>query len=81
MTVSFLSELDLRQEKGLIDPDTVLLTVEDPKARVGSGGATVNTLLVVAEHLSARAGLTVWFDGLTNKIFSHFNSLLGEVPL
>jgi hypothetical protein len=27
--------------------------------RVGSGGATLNALLVAAEHLSARAGFTV----------------------
>ncbi|XP_064640542.1 L-fucose kinase-like [Lineus longissimus] len=56
---TFQKELDLRQEKGIIDGDTVLLTVEDPKARVGSGGATINALLVVAEHLSAHAGFTV----------------------
>ena len=37
----------------------LLLTLEDPKARVGSGGATVNALLVVAEHLSAKAGYEV----------------------
>ena len=28
------------------------VTVEDPQARVGSGGATLNALLVVAERLS-----------------------------
>ena len=37
----------------------MLLTLEDPKARVGSGGASVNALLVVAEHLSAKAGYEV----------------------
>ena len=37
----------------------LLLTLEDPKARVGSGGATVNALLVVTEHLSAKAGYEV----------------------
>lgn len=31
----------------------------DPKVRVGSGGASVNALLVVAEHLSAKAGYEV----------------------
>lgn len=36
-----------------------MLTVEDPKDHVGSGGATLNALLVIAEHLSARKGYTV----------------------
>ncbi|NXP04191.1 FUK kinase, partial [Thinocorus orbignyianus] len=37
----------------------LLLAVEDPWAPLGSGGATLNALLVAAEHLSARAGCTV----------------------
>ncbi|NWY72784.1 FUK kinase, partial [Erithacus rubecula] len=37
----------------------LLLAVEDPWAHLGSGGATLNALLVAAEHLSARAGCTV----------------------
>ncbi|NWS47635.1 FUK kinase, partial [Probosciger aterrimus] len=37
----------------------LLLAVEDPWACLGSGGATLNALLVAAEHLSARAGCTV----------------------
>ena len=37
----------------------LLLTLEDPKARIGSGGATINALLVVTEHLSAKAGYEV----------------------
>ncbi|NXJ83259.1 FUK kinase, partial [Trogon melanurus] len=37
----------------------LLLALEDPWARLGSGGATLNALLVAAEHLSARAGCTV----------------------
>ncbi|NWY90532.1 FUK kinase, partial [Loxia curvirostra] len=37
----------------------LLLAVEDPWALLGSGGATLNALLVAAEHLSARAGCTV----------------------
>ncbi|KAF7701866.1 hypothetical protein HF521_001149 [Silurus meridionalis] len=40
-------------------PGTLLLTVPDPQEHVGSGGATLNALLVAAEHLSARAGYTV----------------------
>uniref|UniRef100_A0A4W3IKW1 Fucose kinase n=1 Tax=Callorhinchus milii TaxID=7868 RepID=A0A4W3IKW1_CALMI len=56
---TFQRELEIRQQKGFISPGVVLLTVEDPKAQVGSGGATLNALLVAAEHLSARAGYTV----------------------
>ncbi|XP_071824036.1 L-fucose kinase-like isoform X2 [Apostichopus japonicus] len=52
-------ELEIRQRKGFIDNNTLLLTVEDPQARVGSGGATLNALLVVAEHLSQQHGFTV----------------------
>lgn len=52
-------ELEIRQRKGSIAAGVVLLTVEDPEAHVGSGGATLNALLVAAEHLSARAGYTV----------------------
>ncbi|XP_014671997.1 PREDICTED: L-fucose kinase-like [Priapulus caudatus] len=60
-------ELNVRQKKGLIDADTLVLTVEDPKARVGSGGATLNALLVAAEYLSAKQGYTVVNgDALTN---------------
>lgn len=54
-----LSELEIHQSKGFFDKDVLLLTLEDPKARVGSGGASVNALLVVAEHLSAKAGYEV----------------------
>ncbi|XP_038068725.1 L-fucose kinase-like [Patiria miniata] len=52
-------ELEVRQKKGYIDKDVLLLTVEDPQVRVGSGGATLNALLVVSEHLSQRHGYTV----------------------
>ncbi|KAL9974569.1 hypothetical protein ACROYT_G011620 [Oculina patagonica] len=53
---TFQKELEIHQSKGFFDKDVLLLTLEDPKARVGSGGASVNALLVVAEHLSANAG-------------------------
>ncbi|XP_068115798.1 L-fucose kinase isoform X2 [Hyperolius riggenbachi] len=56
---AFQKELEIRQRRGLLPRDTLLLTVEDPQAHVGSGGATLNALLVAAEHLSARAGYTV----------------------
>lgn len=56
---AFQRELEIRQRRGVLPPHTLLLTVEDPQAHVGSGGATLNALLVAAEHLSARAGHTV----------------------
>ncbi|XP_064375489.1 L-fucose kinase isoform X2 [Dromaius novaehollandiae] len=49
----------MRQRRGALGRRPVLLAVEDPSARPGSGGATLNALLVAAEHLSARAGRTV----------------------
>lgn len=61
----FFQELEIHQNKGFIDKDVLLLTLEDPKARVGSGGATVNALLVVTEHLSAKAGYEVSFYSCT----------------
>nr|XP_031536671.1 L-fucose kinase isoform X4 [Vicugna pacos] len=55
----FQKELEIRQKREQIPARTLLLAVEDPEVRVGSGGATLNALLVAAEHLSARAGFTV----------------------
>ncbi|XP_076989108.1 L-fucose kinase isoform X3 [Tamandua tetradactyla] len=55
----FQRELEVRQKREQIPAGTLLLAVEDPETRVGSGGATLNALLVAAEHLSARAGFTV----------------------
>ncbi|XP_077612454.1 L-fucose kinase isoform X1 [Crocuta crocuta] len=55
----FQRELEVRQKREQIPARTLLLAVEDPEMRVGSGGATLNALLVAAEHLSARAGFTV----------------------
>ena len=53
------TELEIRRQLGWIGPDTLLLTVEDPKPNIGSGSALLNALLCVAERLSARRGLTV----------------------
>lgn len=53
------AELEIRQKREQIPAGTLLLAVEDPEVHVGSGGATLNALLVAAEHLSARAGFTV----------------------
>lgn len=55
----YVSELEVRQKRGVLPADALLLTVPDPHARLGSGGATLNALLVAAEHLSARAGYSV----------------------
>uniref|UniRef100_U3JY51 Fucose kinase n=1 Tax=Ficedula albicollis TaxID=59894 RepID=U3JY51_FICAL len=54
-------ELEVRRLRGGLGPrpPALLLAVEDPWAHLGSGGATLNALLVAAEHLSARAGCTV----------------------
>jgi fucokinase len=59
LDVFLITEIEIRQQKGLIAEDVILLTVEDPKSEVGSGGATLNALLVVAEHISAKQGFTV----------------------
>ncbi|XP_018608232.2 L-fucose kinase isoform X2 [Scleropages formosus] len=56
---AFQKELKLRQQRGYLPQEALLLTVSDPQERLGSGGATLNALLVAAEHLSARAGHTV----------------------
>ncbi|OXB54282.1 hypothetical protein ASZ78_002909 [Callipepla squamata] len=54
------AELELRRRRGALGRQPVLvLALEDPWVGVGSGGATLNAVLVAAEHLSARAGCTV----------------------
>ncbi|KAK7114033.1 hypothetical protein V1264_000161 [Littorina saxatilis] len=62
------NELEARQAKGKIDKDVILLTVEDPKTNVGSGGATINALLTVVEHISARKGYTVINPDVLNDV-------------
>uniref|UniRef100_A0A8D3B8R9 L-fucose kinase n=1 Tax=Scophthalmus maximus TaxID=52904 RepID=A0A8D3B8R9_SCOMX len=54
-----LTELELRQQCGSLYEGALVLTVRDREEPVGSGGATLNALLVAAEHLSNRAGHTV----------------------
>ncbi|XP_078023779.1 L-fucose kinase [Epinephelus lanceolatus] len=56
---SFQRELELRQQRGSISQGALVLTVRDRQEPLGSGGATLNALLVAAEHLSNRAGYTV----------------------
>ena len=60
-----VSELELRQQRGSLSQDALVLTVQDRQEPVGSGGATLNALLVAAEHLSSRAGHTVSHTGNT----------------
>ncbi|KAM9377155.1 L-fucose kinase isoform 2-T2 [Pholidichthys leucotaenia] len=56
---AFQRELELRQQRGVLSPESLVLTVRDRQEPLGSGGATLNALLVAAEHLSSRAGYTV----------------------
>ncbi|XP_047241855.1 L-fucose kinase [Girardinichthys multiradiatus] len=56
---AFQRELELRQQRGALPGGALLLTVRDRQEPLGSGGATLNALLVAAEHLSSRAGHTV----------------------
>ncbi|XP_075933700.1 LOW QUALITY PROTEIN: L-fucose kinase [Anarhichas minor] len=56
---AFQRELELRQQRGSLSPGSLVLTVQDRQEPLGSGGATLNALLVAAEHLSSRAGHTV----------------------
>ncbi|RVE72163.1 hypothetical protein OJAV_G00058910 [Oryzias javanicus] len=56
---AFQRELELRQQRGALCQGVLVLTVRDRQEPLGSGGATLNALLVAAEHLSSRAGHTV----------------------
>jgi len=50
-------ELDLRKKTGLIPAATAVVSVPDPASvRVGSGGATLNALVVLSQHLCAQVG-------------------------
>jgi hypothetical protein len=49
-----LEELELRQKKSLISKESLVICIEDPEKPIGSGGATLNALLVVIEALSAQ---------------------------
>lgn len=68
-----ISELEIRQLKGHIDKDAFLLAVEDPKACVGSGGATINALLTVTEYISAQRGFSVSHFCFKYKLFISHN--------
>ncbi|KAK2880635.1 L-fucose kinase [Channa argus] len=56
---AFQRELELRQQRGSICQGALVFTVQDRQEPLGSGGATLNALLVAAEHLSNIAGHTV----------------------
>ena len=49
-----LSELKIRQEKGVICSKAAILAVDDPKPGIGSGSATLNALISVTESLAAQ---------------------------
>uniref|UniRef100_A0A667XPR4 L-fucose kinase n=1 Tax=Myripristis murdjan TaxID=586833 RepID=A0A667XPR4_9TELE len=49
---SFQRELELRQQRGSLSRGALVLTVRDRQEPLGSGGATLNALLVAAEHLT-----------------------------
>uniref|UniRef100_H2YTS9 Uncharacterized protein n=1 Tax=Ciona savignyi TaxID=51511 RepID=H2YTS9_CIOSA len=53
------SQLDMRQKLGILAKDLLILCIEDPQEGLGSGGATLNALLVVTELLSAQRDYTV----------------------
>lgn len=56
---SFRKELLIRQQKGLLSSDAVVLAVDDPKPNIGSGSAALNALICVTECLAAREGQKV----------------------
>ena len=43
----------------LIHAKTTVLSVVDPAANIGSGGATINAIVYVTEYISALKGHTV----------------------
>lgn len=60
--LSIFQELKLRQDKGIIDSESLIICIEDPEKPIGSGGATLNALLILAENLSARKKYRVGFN-------------------
>ena len=66
-----VSELELRKQTGGISDSTIVLALEDPKGQVGSGGATINALLVVTEYISVQSGYTVTTSHNFTRLISH----------
>ena len=65
-SVAQVHAAELRRRQQALERDTVsslrdslVLVAEDPDARIGSGGATFNAILVVMEHISSLAGYSV----------------------
>lgn len=52
-------ELQIRQQKGILNSSALLLAVDDPTPNVGSGSAALNALICVAEYLAAQEGQKV----------------------
>ena len=68
-------QLELKQELGSLPKSLAILYIEDPLEGIGSGGATLNALLVVTEHLSARSGYNVVTSDVLNSsriLIMHF---------
>jgi fucokinase len=74
--MDYLIEIRLLQRQGVL-PDNVLI-VEDPCLDLGSGGSTLNALLVLVEHLCAQCGFTVLNESVfidSRLLIIHFVSL------
>ncbi|CAF0975030.1 unnamed protein product [Brachionus calyciflorus] len=56
-SIAYQKELELKKKKNLIDQETLIICIEDPERPIGSGGATLNALLVVSEALCAKKKL------------------------
>lgn len=76
-------EMERRQQRGFIAPSTIILAIHDPALKIGSGAATLNGLLVVGEHLSARDHKTYIDTELIKKcriLLLHVGGELQQVP-
>ena len=49
-------ELELMKKYGSISTETTTVAIADPQPNIGSGGATINAVLVISEMLSAKEG-------------------------
>ena len=57
--LAHVQRLKRRQRNGNFDKNALVIASPDPDGSfIGSGGATMNAMLHVTEHLSARAGAT-----------------------
>ena len=65
-------KLQRRKQLGYLPQDLIILCIEDPQDGIGSGGATLNALLTLTEHLSAQHGFTV----VTSDVLKHSRVLM-----